>query len=168
VILGLPQKIEYTLRIKTKWNSIVRSYPLEKFYGILASLTSVTLQYSITIVVVQNPDIPSNYMCILTTTDHPISYICVLRLTATRIASSFFPAHSQNPNCLTRRTHVFVGVWMVRIFMCYIRFWEDIYITLFPRMKQSPCFALSCPSTYSSACSIAMFIYPSRHAKIPR
>ena len=39
---------------------------------------------------------------------------------------------------------------------------------LFPRMKQSPYLFFNCPSTYSSVCSIAMFINPSKHANIPR
>ena len=39
---------------------------------------------------------------------------------------------------------------------------------LFPRMKQSPYLFFSCPSTYSSVCSIAMFMNPSKHANIPR
>ena len=43
----------------------------------------------------------------------------------------------------------------------------DMYRTLLPRMKQSPYLALSCPSTYSSVCSIAMFMYPSRQARTP-
>ena len=38
---------------------------------------------------------------------------------------------------------------------------------LLPRMKASPYLALSCPFTYSSVCSIAMFMKPSRHASTP-
>ncbi len=38
---------------------------------------------------------------------------------------------------------------------------------LLPRMKVSPYLALSWPLTYSSVCSIAMFMYPSRHASTP-
>lgn len=40
-------------------------------------------------------------------------------------------------------------------------------VPLFPLIKQSPYLFFSCPLTYSSVCSIAMFIYPSKHAKIP-
>jgi hypothetical protein len=40
--------------------------------------------------------------------------------------------------------------------------------TLFPRIKQSPYVAFSWPSNpYSCVCSIAIFKYPSRHAKTP-
>jgi hypothetical protein len=39
---------------------------------------------------------------------------------------------------------------------------------LFPRMKQSPYLAFSWPFTYSSVCSMAIFRYPSKHAKTPR
>ena len=39
--------------------------------------------------------------------------------------------------------------------------------TLLPRMKQSPYLALSWSCSYSSVCSIAMFMNPSRHARIP-
>jgi hypothetical protein len=42
-----------------------------------------------------------------------------------------------------------------------------MYKTLLPRMKASPYWFCSCPSTYSSVCSIAMFIYPSKHTRIP-
>lgn len=42
-----------------------------------------------------------------------------------------------------------------------------IKLPLFPRIKASPYLFLSCPLTYSSVCSIAMFMYPSKHAKIP-
>jgi hypothetical protein len=40
-------------------------------------------------------------------------------------------------------------------------------VPLFPRMKASPYLFFSWPFTYSSVCSIAMFMYPSRQAKIP-
>ena len=40
-------------------------------------------------------------------------------------------------------------------------------LPLLPRMKQSPYFSLSRPSEYSSVCSIAMFINPSRQANTP-
>ena len=43
----------------------------------------------------------------------------------------------------------------------------EMYSTLLPRMKASPYLALSCPFTYSSVCSIAMFMKPSRHASTP-
>ena len=42
-----------------------------------------------------------------------------------------------------------------------------IHLPLFPRIKASPYLFLSWPLTYSSVCSIAMFIYPSKHARIP-
>lgn len=42
------------------------------------------------------------------------------------------------------------------------------HLPLFPRIKQSPYRFFKCPSTYSSVCSIAIFINPSRHARIPR
>ena len=42
-------------------------------------------------------------------------------------------------------------------------------LPLLPRIKQSPYLARNCPSMlYSSVCSIAMFINPSRQARIPR
>lgn len=47
------------------------------------------------------------------------------------------------------------------------RFWVLMYSTLFPLMKASPYLCFSCPFTYSSVCSKAMFMYPSRHAKTP-
>lgn len=34
-------------------------------------------------------------------------------------------------------------------------------------MKASPYLFFNCPLTYSSVCSIAIFMYPSRHARIP-
>ena len=41
------------------------------------------------------------------------------------------------------------------------------YLPLLPRIKQSPYFDFNCPSTYSSVCSIAIFIYPSKQANTP-
>ena len=38
---------------------------------------------------------------------------------------------------------------------------------LLPRIKQSPYLFLSCPSTYSSVCSSAKFINPSKQANTP-
>jgi len=38
---------------------------------------------------------------------------------------------------------------------------------LLPRMKVSAYLFLSCPSTYSSVCSMAMFMHPSRDTKMP-
>lgn len=46
--------------------------------------------------------------------------------------------------------------------------WWGVHAPLFPRMKQSPKRALSCPSEYSSVCSMAMFKYPSKQANTPR
>jgi len=40
-------------------------------------------------------------------------------------------------------------------------------LPLFPRIKQSPYLALSCPCTYSSVCSMAMFIKLSKQASTP-
>jgi hypothetical protein len=40
-------------------------------------------------------------------------------------------------------------------------------LPLLPRMKQSPYRFFKCPSTYSSVCSIAMFMNPSRQARTP-
>ena len=39
--------------------------------------------------------------------------------------------------------------------------------TLLPRMKQSPYLAFIRPSTYSSLCSMAMFMNPSRQESMP-
>lgn len=40
-------------------------------------------------------------------------------------------------------------------------------VPLLPRMKVSPYFFFSWPLTYSSVCSRAMFMYPSKHANLP-
>ena len=44
---------------------------------------------------------------------------------------------------------------------------QCVVTPLLPRMKASPYLALSWPFTYSSVCSIAMFMKPSRHASTP-
>jgi hypothetical protein len=41
------------------------------------------------------------------------------------------------------------------------------YAPLFPRMKQSPYLCVRTPLLHSSVCSIAMFMKPSRHTRIP-
>lgn len=48
-----------------------------------------------------------------------------------------------------------------------IRHSRRIYKTLFPLTKQSPYFLFNCPFTYSSVCSSATFIYPSKHVNSP-
>lgn len=40
-------------------------------------------------------------------------------------------------------------------------------LPLFPRINASPYLFFNCPFTYSSVCSRAIFIYPSRHARTP-
>lgn len=40
--------------------------------------------------------------------------------------------------------------------------------TLFPRINASPYLFFNCPLTYSSVCSSAMFIYPSKQARTPK
>lgn len=40
-------------------------------------------------------------------------------------------------------------------------------LPLFPRINASPYLFFNCPFTYSSVCSRAMFIYPSRQARTP-
>lgn len=46
-------------------------------------------------------------------------------------------------------------------------FCVDMQRTLFPLMKASPYLFLSCPFRYSSLCSSAMFMQPSRQARTP-
>lgn len=49
----------------------------------------------------------------------------------------------------------------------YLRFWVLIYKTLLPLINASPNLFFSCPLTYSSVCSNAIFMYPSRQASTP-
>ena len=51
--------------------------------------------------------------------------------------------------------------------VCCVARCAYVVAPLLPRMKASPYLALSCPFTYSSVCSIAMFMKPSRHARTP-
>ena len=65
----------------------------------------------------------------------------------------------------------YVRVWSRRMCcvgrMCCVCRCARVVAPLLPRMKASPYLALSCPFTYSSVCSIAMFMKPSRHASTP-
>ena len=55
----------------------------------------------------------------------------------------------------------------VCVSVCCVCRCARVVAPLLPRMKASPYLALSCPFTYSSVCSIAMFMKPSRHASTP-
>ena len=68
------------------------------------------------------------------------------------------------------RIPLFVSLSLSFFFLvfCFHVFFACMYKTLLPLMKQSPYLFLSCPSwLYSSVCSIAMFMYPSRQARTP-
>jgi len=62
------------------------------------------------------------------------------------------------------RNHILSNTWFTFGALCYSR---RIYNTLFPLTKQSPYFLCNCPFTYSSVCSSATFIYPSKHVRRP-